>query len=99
MLQYMIEHVSWRFGRISFCTWIGLHVSLSEFISLIVFVSHRSLLSEGSFKVMVYPTIYSLESIPEGLKEIEDRKTWGKAVVKVRNEDGSSYIETQKAKL
>ena len=49
--------------------------------------------------MMVYPTIYSLETIPQGLKEIEDRKTWGKAVVKVRNEDGSSYIETQKAKL
>lgn len=73
------------------------HGFKSSHFSNLVFLC--SLFSKGSLKVMVYPTIYSLERIPEGLKKIEDRETWGKSVVRVRNDDGSLYIETQKTKL
>ena len=33
---------------------------------------------------MVYKRKYTLETVGEGLQDLENRKTWGKAVVQVR---------------
>ena len=43
---------------------------------------------------MLYTEVFPLNKIPEGLGKLEQRKTWGKAVVRVREEDSTS-----KAKL
>ncbi|KAF7376173.1 hypothetical protein MSAN_00032400 [Mycena sanguinolenta] len=43
----------------------------------------------------VYKDIYSLDNLADGLHALETRKTWGKAVVKVKEEDS----RVEKAKL
>lgn len=64
---------------------------------VLLHVSHvlhfYSLFRSGNTKVVLYPEVYSLERVSEGLNAIEQRKTWGKAVVRVRNDDGSSFVE------
>ena len=52
-------------------------------------------MASGRVKPVTYSTIYTLENLAEGLKAIEERKTWGKAIVQVREEDGGK----QKSKL
>jgi len=44
------------------------------------------LLTTGRVKPVVYSETYPLEKIAEGLRAIEERKTWGKAVVRIRDE-------------
>ncbi len=47
------------------------------------------LLKEGSIKPAIYSTIYQgPESVAQGLADLEGRKTWGKAVVRIRGDDG-----------
>ncbi|KAF8658325.1 hypothetical protein AX16_002093 [Volvariella volvacea WC 439] len=47
------------------------------------------LLASGKVKPVTYDKIYPLERLAEGLGAIERRETWGKAVVRVRNEDAN----------
>lgn len=40
-------------------------------------------------KKIIKPTVFTrvydgLEALPEGLKDLQERKTWGKAVVRIR---------------
>ncbi|OIW25952.1 NAD(P)-binding protein [Coniochaeta ligniaria NRRL 30616] len=46
------------------------------------------LIEEGKIKPVVYDEVYKgLESVPRALKDLEDRKVWGKAVVQVDDEE------------
>lgn len=42
------------------------------------------LFSAGHFKPVVYSGKYTLETAMKGLQDLEHRKTWGKAIVRVR---------------
>ncbi|KAH9023915.1 NAD-P-binding protein [Lactarius pseudohatsudake] len=42
------------------------------------------LLASGRLKPVVYSVEYTLETLTQGLQDLENRKTWGKAVVRVR---------------
>ncbi|KAH9033211.1 alcohol dehydrogenase [Lactarius deliciosus] len=42
------------------------------------------LLASGRLKPVVYIGEYTLETLTQGLQDLENRKTWGKAVVRVR---------------
>ena len=42
------------------------------------------LFASGRLKPVVYSGKYTLETVGEGLQDLENRKTWGKAVVRVR---------------
>jgi len=44
------------------------------------------MIADGRIKPIVYKEVYSLEQLVEGLSALEKRQTWGKAVVRVRNE-------------
>lgn len=46
-----------------------------------------SLLSSGKVKPVIYSTVYPLASAMDGLGALERRETWGKAVVRVRDEE------------
>ncbi|EJD02968.1 alcohol dehydrogenase [Fomitiporia mediterranea MF3/22] len=48
-----------------------------------------SLFESGRVKPVVYSEIYDLTNLAAGLRAIEERKTWGKAIVRVREDDGS----------
>ena len=48
-----------------------------------------SLFSSGRVKPVLYTEVFPLNKIPEGLGKLEQRKTWGKAVVRVREEDST----------
>jgi len=50
------------------------------------------ILKSGRVSPAVYSEIYTLESLAEGLRAIEERKTWGKAVVRVREEKERSKL-------
>jgi NADPH2:quinone reductase len=65
------------------------------------------LLASGKVTPVVYEQVYTLETLVQGLDDLEKRKTWGKAIVMVR-QDGKSGQGTkgeneeqprQKAKL
>ncbi|KAI5123944.1 hypothetical protein M0805_006358 [Coniferiporia weirii] len=43
-------------------------------------------------KPVVYSETYTLENVAAGLRALEERKTWGKAVVRVRKDDGDSVL-------
>ena len=48
-----------------------------------------ALFSSRKLVPLVYDQLYEgLDSISKGLHDLETRKTWGKAVVQVRKEDG-----------
>jgi NADPH:quinone reductase len=42
------------------------------------------LLGSGRLRPVVYDGKYTLETLSQGLQDLENRKTWGKAVVRVR---------------
>ncbi|KAJ3487411.1 hypothetical protein NLI96_g3564 [Meripilus lineatus] len=50
------------------------------------------LLSSGGLKPVIYDKVYPLEKLADGLRELEQRKTWGKVAIRVRE-------ETTKARL
>ncbi|TCD71204.1 hypothetical protein EIP91_011682 [Steccherinum ochraceum] len=62
----------------------------------VVWQNLLKLIAFGSAKPVVYTDIYPLEKYAAGLKDLEDRKTWGKAVIRVREDDTHAQ---QKAKL
>lgn len=45
------------------------------------------MLAEGQLKPVVYDEEYRLEQVAEALGALEQRKTWGKAVLTVREEN------------
>jgi len=47
------------------------------------------LFASGRVKPVVYTEVWPLESTADGLAALEKRKTWGKAVVRIRQDDGS----------
>jgi len=52
------------------------------------------LIAQGRLKPAVFEKIYEgLESVPQGLKDLAERKTWGKAVVRVRPNDKKSQAK------
>ncbi|TFK54240.1 alcohol dehydrogenase [Heliocybe sulcata] len=46
-----------------------------------------ALLSSGRVKPVVYSEVFPLEKLPDGLVAIEKRQTWGKAIVRIRQDD------------
>ena len=48
---------------------------------------HHSLIESGTLKAVVYSEVWPLERVADGLAALEQRKTWGKAVVRVREDD------------
>ncbi len=42
------------------------------------------LLASGRLKPVVYSGNYTLETLTHGLQDLENRKTWGKAVVRLQ---------------
>ncbi|CAL1707506.1 unnamed protein product [Somion occarium] len=47
------------------------------------------LFSSGRAKPVLYTEIFPLEKVAEGLHQLEQRKTWGKAIVRIRDEKSS----------
>jgi NADPH2:quinone reductase len=50
------------------------------------------LINEGKLKPVVYTERFKLEALPAGLEALEKRQTWGKAVVRVRDDDERSKL-------
>lgn len=48
--------------------------------------SSSSMFQSGKVAPVIYPEIYPLERLSDGLVELEKRRTWGKAVVRVKDE-------------
>ena len=46
-----------------------------------------SLFASGRVKPVIFPEVYPLERVADGLAALERRETWGKAVVRVKVED------------
>lgn len=58
------------------------------------------LLSTGKLKPLLYDKEYNgLETVGEALQDLEDRKTWGKGVVRVRQSASSTSALKREAKL
>ena len=69
----------------------SVHGALLEYVSSLLPPSsnlhfHFSMLQSGKVAPVIYPEIYPLERLSEGLTALENRKTWGKVVVRVRDE-------------
>ena len=62
---------------------------LSVLLSHSCLSPHR-LITSGRANPVVYTTVYPLEEYAAGLRDLEARKTWGKAVIKIREEDSSA---------
>ena len=45
-----------------------------------------SLFASGKTVPVMYQRIYTLENLSQGLAAIERRETWGKAIVRIRDE-------------
>lgn len=56
---------------------------------MLILVFNCRLIESGKLKPVVYSEVWPLERIADGLAALENRKTWGKAVVQVR-EDGAT---------
>lgn len=51
------------------------------------------LLSTGDIRPIVYSTPYKgIEGVVQGLKDIEERKVWGKGVVVIREEETKAKL-------
>lgn len=50
------------------------------------FHPNPSLLQSGKATPVVYPEVYPLERLADGLVALENRRTWGKVIVRVRDE-------------
>jgi NADPH2:quinone reductase len=48
---------------------------------------YRRLIESGKLKAVVYSEVWPLERVADGLAALEKRKTWGKAIVRVRGDD------------
>ncbi|KAI0267827.1 NAD-P-binding protein [Gloeopeniophorella convolvens] len=50
------------------------------------------LLGSGRLKPVIYDANYTLETLSQGLQDLESRKTWGKAIVRVREPAARSKL-------
>ncbi|EPT04976.1 NAD-binding protein [Fomitopsis schrenkii] len=77
---------------------VGIHWgAYAKFEPQHIFEVHKAingLLASGRVKPVVYTEVLPLERVADGLHLLEQRKTWGKAVVRVRDE-----ISGERAKL
>jgi NADPH2:quinone reductase len=48
------------------------------------------MLTKNRVKPVVYDRVYTLENLIAGLGELEQRKTWGKAIVRIRDADAAA---------
>ncbi|KAL5485220.1 hypothetical protein ACEPAI_7862 [Sanghuangporus weigelae] len=48
------------------------------------------MIESGRVKPVVYPEIFDLEHVGDGLRALEERKTWGKAVIRLRPDDSKA---------
>lgn len=48
--------------------------------------SGSSMLQSGKVTPVIYPEVYPLERLSDGLVTLENRGTWGKAIVRVKDE-------------
>lgn len=55
----------------------------------IVWKDILDLFASGRTKPVVYDEVWSLEKLAEGLGALERRETWGKAVIKIREDDST----------
>jgi NADPH:quinone reductase-like Zn-dependent oxidoreductase len=46
----------------------------------------RSLFSSGRIKPVIYTEVYPLEKLSDGLAALERRGTWGKAIIRIKDE-------------
>jgi len=53
---------------------------------------HRRLIESGKLKPVVYSEVWPLERVADGLAALEERKTWGKVVVRVRKDDTTAKL-------
>ena len=51
-----------------------------------------ALFASGRLKPVVYDGRYTLDTLARGLQDLEDRKTWGKVVVRVREPTGRAKL-------
>jgi len=51
-----------------------------------------ALIESGKLRPVVYSEIWPLERVADGLVALEKRKTWGKAVVRVREDDATAKL-------
>lgn len=58
-------------------------------IDALTSVHNNRLFESGKVKPVIYDRIWKLEEMPEGLRALEDRSTWGKAIVRVREDSGN----------
>ena len=49
-----------------------------------------SLLASGTLRPVVYSEVFPLERISDGLAVLESRKSWGKVITRVRDDDSSN---------
>jgi NADPH:quinone reductase len=54
--------------------------------------TYTSLFSSGKVKPVTYSTVYPLANAMDGLGALERRETWGKAVVRIRDEEGGKTV-------
>jgi NADPH:quinone reductase-like Zn-dependent oxidoreductase len=45
-----------------------------------------SLFAAGRIKPVMYSEIYPLERVADGLSAVEQRRTWGKVIIRVKDE-------------
>lgn len=53
---------------------------------------YRRLIESGKLKPVVYSEVWPLERVADGLAALEKRETWGKAVVRVREDDTAAKL-------
>jgi NADPH:quinone reductase len=51
-----------------------------------------SMMASGRIRPVVFSEVYPLEKIKYGLAALEARKTWGKAIIRVKEEMTSSKL-------
>jgi NADPH:quinone reductase len=51
-----------------------------------------SMMASGRIKPVIFSEVYPLEKIKDGLAALEARKTWGKAIIRVKEEMESSKL-------
>ncbi|KAG6372316.1 hypothetical protein JVT61DRAFT_7756 [Boletus reticuloceps] len=70
----------------------GLYAHKEPSRLLVVWKELLSLLSSGKVKPIVYSTVYPLAHAMEGLGALERRETWGKVVVRVRDDEDAKAM-------
>ncbi|KAM6502269.1 hypothetical protein JOM56_002246 [Amanita muscaria] len=51
-----------------------------------------ALLDSGQLRPVIYEKVYTLEQVTDGLGALERRETWGKAIVRIKEEDAAAKL-------